>query len=337
MISADRRHRALGWLLIIVVLFAACACGSSSRGSVARAVPAPRRPTATAVPPGCTLSGPGEAGRTLVLDVRSVPAASEGRRQRQYIVHVPTGYTPSVPVPLVLYFHGAGGSAAGASAGSGWSALADRDRFLAVYPQGLPFGVGGPAAWASAGPVDYGLDDLGFVRSVLAQVERRFCVQPRAVFATGMSSGGGMAGYLACALSGQIAAVAPVAPVAGNHYTLTRPGCHPNRSVALLEIHGTADTVVPYQGIAASLDPQWPLPSIPAWVAAWAGFDRCQGQPVSRAIADGQTLVAYTRCQGGTTVELWRLEGGGHTWPATLAGEASDNVILQFFLAHRRG
>ena len=335
MTKAAPRRLALYWLLVIfVLLVAGCVSRPSTRGSVARAVPTPHRPSGIAASPGCALSRPSEAGRTFTLNVRSVPAASEGRRWRRYIVHVPVGYKPSVPGPLVLYFHGAGGSAAGASADSGWSTLADRDRFLVVYPQGLPFGPGGPAAWASAGPIDYGIDDLGFVRSLLTQVEHHFCVQPGAVFATGMSSGGGMAGYLACALSGQIAAAAPVA---GNHYTLTKLGCHPSQSVALLEIHGTADSVVPYQGIPASLDPQWPLPSIPTWIAAWANLDRCLGQPFSRTIADGQTLVAYPHCHAGTTVELYRLEGGGHTWPAALAGEPTDDVIFRFFLAHRRG
>lgn len=246
---------------------------------------------------------------------------------------MPAGYGGSVPTPLVLYFHGAGGSATGSDASSGWSELADRDRFLVVYPQGLQFGQGGPAAWASAGTVDYGIDDLAFVRTLLAQVESRFCVARGAVFATGMSSGGGMAGYLACALSSQIAAVAPVA---GNHYTLTKLGCRPRRPVALLEIHGTADPVVPYQGIPARIDPGWPLPSIPSWVSAWARLDRCRPRARKNTVAPRQTLLTYTGCAPGGGVELYRLEGGGHTYPATLASEPADAVIYRYFKEHIR-
>lgn len=85
-------------------------------------------------------------------------------------------------------------------------------------------------------------------------------VAPGAIFATGMSSGGGMTSYLACALSGQVAAVAPIA---ANNYVLTKLGCHSGHRVALLEVHGTADSVVPYQGVSATIDPPWPLPLIP--------------------------------------------------------------------------
>jgi polyhydroxybutyrate depolymerase len=243
------------------------------------------------------------------------------------------GYTSSARTPLVLYFHGAGGSAAGANATSGWSELADRDGFLVVYPQGLAFGRGGPAAWASAGPIDYGIDDLAFVRAVLGQVEGRYCVARGAVFAAGMSSGGGMAGYLACALSGQVAAVAPVA---GNHYTLTKLGCHPRRPVALLEVHGAADAVVPYRGIPASLDPGWPLPPIPTWVSAWAHLDHCRLRPVASTPAARETLFAYPGCAGRSGVELYRLDGVGHLYPATLAGQPTDAVMYRFFMDHRR-
>ncbi len=233
----------------------------------------------------------------------------------------------------MLYFHGSGGSAAGADASSGWSELADRDRFLVVYPQGLPFGQGGPAAWASAGRVDYGIDDLAFVRAVLAQVEKRFCVARGSVFATGMSSGGGMAGYVACALSRQIAAVAPVA---GNHYTLTKLGCRPRRPVAVLEIHGTADPVVPYRGIPPSVNPGWPLPSIPTWISAWAHLDRCRPRPAMKTVAPRETMFVYPGCAHGSGVELYRIGGGGHVYPATLAGKPTNVVIYRYFMDHRR-
>lgn len=248
-------------------------------------------------------------------------------------MHVPVGYTSSARTPLVLYFHGAGGSAAGADASSGWSELADRDGFLVVYPQGLPFGRGGPAAWASAGRIDFGIDDLAFVRAVLAQVEARYCVARGDVFATGMSSGGGMAGYLACALSGEIAAAAPVA---GNHYTLTKLGCRPRHPVALLEIHGSADAVVPYDGIPASVDPLWPLPSIPTWVSTWAHLDRCRPRPVASTPAPGDSLFVYLGCARGSAVELYRLDGAGHVYPATLAGESTNTVIYRYFMDHHR-
>lgn len=314
------------WLAIFLGLAAVAGCSSTAPRLASRT----KRRAAS----GCARRAATETGWSFTVRIRSSPAVSEGRSWRQYVVHVPTGYVASVPTPLVLYFHGSGGSATGSDASSGWSELGDRDRFLVVYPQGLPFGQGGPTAWASAGTVDYGIDDMAFVRALLAQVESRFCVARGAVFATGMSSGGGMAGYLACDLSEQIAAAAPVA---GNHYTLTKLGCRPRRPVALIEIHGTGDPVVPYWGIPASADPGWPLPSIPTWVAAWVRLDRCRPRPRERAVAPHQTLLTYTGCAPGEGVELYRLEGGGHTYPATLAGRPADAVIYRYFIEHSRG
>lgn len=316
----------LGWLSVSLAVAVLAGCSASSSSSAARAGGvlgsecAPDRHT-------------GEAGRSFTVQIRAAPAVSEGRTRRRYVIHVPLGYVSSAPTPLVLYFHGAGQSAADADTSSGWSELADRDRFLVVYPQGLPFGVGGPVAWASAGPIDYGIDDLAFVRAVLTQVEGRYCVARGEVFAVGMSSGGGMAGYLACALSDQIAAAAPVE---GNHYTLTKLGCRPRRPVALLEVHGTADAVVPYQGIPASVDPEWPLPSIANWVSTWAHLDRCRIRHVATTPVARETLFIYTRCASGSGVELYRLGGSGHVYPATLSGKPADTIIYRFFIEHRR-
>lgn len=309
-------------LLVVIAVIAGCATAAKRRLSS-------NRPRADSI---CR-SDQAQAGRTFTAQVRVDPAVSEGRALREYVVHVPANYSGSVRIPLVLLFHGAGGSAAASAASSGWSALADRDRFLIVYPQGLRFGQGGPTAWASAGPVDYGIDDLALVRALLTQVEHRFCVARGAVFATGMSSGGGMAGYLACAYSTHIAAVAPVA---GNHYTLNKLGCRPRLPVALLEIHGTADLVVPYHGVPSRLNPEWPLPSIPTWVSTWARLDHCRPKPTQTTPASHQTLVTYSHCTRGAGVELYRLQGAGHTSPATLGYQPTDAVIYRFFMAHAR-
>lgn len=272
------------------------------------------------------------AGHSLAVWLRVNPATDEQHRFREYRLHLPDGYTPTARTPLVLYFHGAGGTAAQADRDSGWSSLADRDHFLVAYPQGLPFGGGGPPAWASAGPIDFGIDDLAFIHAVLADIEKRACVDRGAVFAVGMSSGGGMAGYLACALSDTVAAAAPVA---ANNYVLTKLGCQPSRPVSVLEVHGTADQTVPYSGTGARIAPAWPLPSIRAWITKWAQLDRCHRRPSIDTVAR-QTIFRYLRCMPGTEVTLYRINGGGHTYPRQLAGRPSDAVIYHFFTTHHR-
>lgn len=272
------------------------------------------------------------AGRSVSIWLRVNPATDEQHNLREYRLHIPDGYTPTTSTPLVLYFHGAGGTAAQADRDSGWSSLADRDHFLVAYPQGLPFGAGAPPAWASAGPIDFGIDDLAFVSAVLADVERRACVDKGAIFAVGLSSGGGMAGYLACALSSTISAAAPVA---ANNYVLTKLGCRPTRPVSILEVHGTADQIVPYYGTSARISPQWPLPSIHAWVSTWAHLDQCSSRPIVSRTGH-EAIFRYRHCVTGAGVTLYRIDGGGHTYPRQLAGRPSNAVIYQFFKTHRR-
>jgi polyhydroxybutyrate depolymerase len=138
--------------------------------------------------------------------------------------------------------------------------------------------------------------------------------------------------YLACALSSTISAAAPVA---ANNYVLTKLGCRPTRPVSILEVHGTADQIVPYYGTSARISPQWPLPSIRAWVSAWAQLDQCTSLPIVSQTRQ-QTIFRYRRCAAGTDVTLYRINGGGHTYPRQLAGRPSNAVIYQFFKTHRR-
>lgn len=282
------------------------------------------RPRATT---GCHRPPPAGPGTSLELSVAVDPGTDEGRTRRGFLLHVPVDYDPAAPTPLVLVFHGHGGSAAGMERGSGWSTLADRHHLIIVYPQGLPMGPGGSSFWASAGPVDFGVDDLGYVGRVLDEVQSRLCVDPRRIDATGMSAGGGMAGYLLCRLSGRIAAAAPIA---GNHYELTKVGCTPRRPVALLEVHGTQDTVVPYDGVA---DPAWPLPSIPQWLGYWRGHDHCPAVATTFLRIPHLTGLRWAPCDHGTEVVLYRSDGG-HAAPATLGGVPTSRVLAAFFARH---
>ncbi len=215
-------------------------------------------------------------------------------------------------------------------AATGISGLAEQQRFLAVYPQGLLFPDDGVPFWASAGPVDAGIDDIAFVSSVLDNLQRTLCVDPQRIYATGFSNGGGMTGYLACRLAGRIAAFAPAA---GNFYALPG-GCHPSRPIPVLEIHGTADPVVPYGGIPRRDNRQWPLPSIPEWLQGWADRDGCTTGPSVFLHASDVTAEQWVDCRGSATVIHYRLEGAGHVWPATMAGRSTIGILWDFFQAH---
>jgi polyhydroxybutyrate depolymerase len=322
--------------LVVLSLLALTGCGAMGRsshtaGSGSR--------SAASVPAGKSMVGDrriGSAGcdhpagraATVLRSVAVPPAGAEGRHERTYLVHMPPTRHGNQPIPAVLYFHGHGGSASQADANSGWSALADQHGFLAVYPQGLPFGSGGSPAWASAGPVDFGINEQVYTERLLNDLQSHWCVDPRRIYATGMSSGGGMTNYLGCYLARRIAALAPVA---GNFYPpyVSCPDAH--RPIPVLEIHGADDPVVPYRGGGAG---DWVLPSIPAFLAAWARRDRCRGRAMQTRLTPTVTREAWDHCADRADVIHYRIAAAGHTWPPHIAGTPTDQLIWSFFAAH---
>jgi len=278
---------------------------------------------------GCGKRPPGRPGRAARLTVPANPALAAGARSRGYLVHVPAGYRPRSPTPAVLFFHGYGGSAADTDAASGLSELADRRGFLAVYPQGTSV-KGGARFWANAGRVSLGVDDLRFTADVLNDLQGRFCVDPARVHAGGFSAGGGVAGWLACELAGRIAAVATVS----GQLVAEPGGCRPSRPVPILAVHGTGDEVIPYGGRAADAERPLRLPALPAWLAGWAARDGCTVDSAVFLDTGESTGVRWSGCSGGTEVVHYRLNGGGHPPPLTVAGRPLAEVLWDFFAAH---
>jgi polyhydroxybutyrate depolymerase len=331
--AAVRAALVLGGLVLV-------GCGSAPPPNVQRAPSATLPPSVTPQPyptatnhpvatTGCGQASPVTPGTTANQTIPAFPAVSHGASTRTYLVHVPPSYQANVPLPVVLAFHGHGGDAAGMEQLTGFSALADQQGFLAVYPQGLLF-TDDTTFWASAGPIDEGIDDVLFVSTVLDDLQHKFCVDASRVYATGFSNGGGMTYYLACALSGRIAAFAPVS---GNYYRV-QGGCDPARPVPILEIHGTADGIVPYMGLPGAQNGGWPLPAIPDWLQGWASHNGCADGPVIFLQSSYITGERWTGCQGNAEVAHYRMEGEGHAWPASIDGPSGAAVIWQFFQAH---
>jgi polyhydroxybutyrate depolymerase len=279
---------------------------------------------------GCGKPPPVRPGKAVDLTVPADPALAAGARSRRYRVHVPVGYLPGRPVPAVLFFHGFGGSAADMDASSGLSELADRRSFLAVYPQGTSV-QGGSRFWANAGRVSLGVDDLRFTADVFNDLQGRLCVDPARVHAGGFSAGGGVAAWLACELAGRIAAVATVS----GQLVAEPGGCRPSRPVPILAVHGTADQVIPYGGRAAEAESPLRLPALPGWLAGWAARDACTVD--SAVFLDNRevTGVRWSGCRGGAESVHYRINGGGHPAPRTIAGRSLAEVLWAFFAAHR--
>lgn len=278
-------------------------------------------PTTTPVAssPGCGMPSPISPGVTAEQTVAVDPQVELGYSTRTYLLHVPTDYQPQLPLPLVLMFHGRGSNAAEAEGYTGFSQLAERERFLVVYPQGLQ-NPSGETFWDSFDPPTAGVDEVAFVNHMLDDLEQKLCIDTNRIYATGFSNGGNMTGMLACRMAGRIAAFAPVA---GNFFDF-RQGCHPGRPVALLNSHGTADDVVPYTLRPDVLD----------WLHQWAELDGCTTGPITFSEVSNVTAMQWTSCQDDVAIFHYRVEGEKHTWPKTLGNFPADETIWRFFLEY---
>ena len=291
-----------------------------------------------------------------------------GGLTREYILHVPASYDGTDALPLVFNFHGLTGTAAGQADYSGLNAKAEAAGFITVTPQGLATALLIVSHWNSAlVPPETGEpDDVGFVEDLLDSLESQLCIDPARVYSTGMSFGALMSVRLGCSLSDRIAAIAPVAGVywppvwepwlvPGTEVTIDEPAGCPSktRPVPVIAFHGSADTIVPFDGGPTSLpfDIIFRL-SIEEAVAEWAMSNGCDSLPQEAQAAPGVRLVSYEGCDESALVELYvvedvdgdgpNTEGGGHTWPDATQGDttheiSANDLMWDFFVAHPRG
>jgi polyhydroxybutyrate depolymerase len=224
---------------------------------------------------------------------------------RSYLLHVPSGYDGSKPVPLVVDFHPLGGSALGERMGSPYPAQTDPEGVIMAFPTGIA-GPSGPG-W-NVGPCCVAnVDDVAFARALVADVAATACIDPKRVYAVGFLMGGGMANYLACYAADVFAAVAPAS------FDLLQENvadCKPPRPITVISFRGSADTLVPYNGGFSSVVPGMPVTFLGAQATfqKWADIDQCPG-PASAPDANG--CASYATCQGGVEVVLCTKQGAG--------------------------
>jgi polyhydroxybutyrate depolymerase len=250
---------------------------------------------------------------------------TSGGLPRTTIVHVPPGLPAGRPAPLVVALHGYRGSGPQMERYSGFDPIADRAGFIVAYPSSYG------TYWNSTAARDLP-DDVAFLGALIKALERRFCV-PR-VFATGVSNGGGMVALIGCALSRQLTAIASVA---GGYSH--QPPCRPAAPISVLEIHGTADQVVPYFGPRRRPTSD----GLPPFVNGWAARDRCRPRPTSTEIAPQTTSFTFTDCAGGVAVQHVRITGGRHQWPGANPPDpgppatiCASCTVWRFFASHMR-
>jgi polyhydroxybutyrate depolymerase len=246
---------------------------------------------------------------------------------RSYIVHVPPQASSAIALPVILNFHGAGSNAEQEERYSGMDATADRDGFVAVYPNGtgrgtraLTWNAGGCCLYAERNKID----DVGFTRALLDDVASRVHIDRTRVYATGISNGGMMAFRLGVEASDRIAAIAPVeGALMVDTSGLARP-------MPLMLFNSVDDRYVPYEGRFGRLGRiahVTPFPPVDEEIARWRKFDGCpanaqvgptlKGAPGTPDAGNSATRYEWGPCGDGSRIVLWKLAGSGHVWPGT--------------------
>lgn len=267
----------------------------------------------TSSPTSATL---GTLDLSLLAVGSSEHALEVGGRIRMYRAYRPA--TVRQPVSVVVMLHGGFGSARQAERAYGWNALADREGVVVVYPDaiGSTWNVGGDCCGIAASS---GIDDVGFVQRVLADLATVVTYDRARVYAVGFSAGGMMAYRLAC----DTMDFAAIGVVAGT----LRGDCLNPAPVSVMQVHGTADTTIPFLGVGGSGVAELTGTPIPDIVATWRNVDRCGGV-VSRS--QGSVTTNAAACAGGRVVTLVTVDDGGHEWPGvTYSGpmDASPTAV----------
>jgi polyhydroxybutyrate depolymerase len=258
------------------------------------------------------------------IDLRS------GDQRRWYLRQVPPAHDGRRPVPVVVDLHGYGEGAIGHAQSTQLGPLGAVEGFVTITPQGR----GAPAAW-DASP---GSPDVAFLGDVLDQAERSLCVDTGRVFVSGASNGAMMAITLGCDAADRIAAVAAVAGVE------VGDGCERDlgdRPLPIVAFHGTKDPTIRYDGGLDVAVAGLPLPdgagtigdirpspelSIPQVMAWWARQSGCDTSPSRRRVA-ADTVRLRFGCPEPAGIELYRIDGGGHTWPGRDIQGTGDTVV----------
>jgi polyhydroxybutyrate depolymerase len=326
---AERRSSTTTILVVLIIAAAVVLVGLVVLAAQLRQDPtaldeSPSSSTATST------TDPGSGATTSTTSSTTPPrvdvvdhAVTGGLVQREYLTVAPLDVQPGERLPIVMVLHGLGVDRNAMLNAADWRGAVERDRFLAVFPQGIA------NSW-NMGPCCppanlLAVDDMAFLDGVLAEVSARPDADPSRRYLTGFSNGAVMVYAVACARSDVYLAVAPMA---GSNLT----GCRPTRPLSLLHQHSDPDPVVPFDGnpTIAQLLSSADFPDVTSSVAAWAAADGCSSTPQVEELDGGIERSVWQPCSDDTRVELVRLPGRGHNWPRT---EDYDGLteMLEFF------
>jgi polyhydroxybutyrate depolymerase len=277
-----------------------------------------------------------------------------GNTRRSYLLHLPPAVRSGAGPALVIVLHGGGGSGKGMIklTNGEFDSLADKDSAIVIYPDAFD------GTWNDGRTVRVNakIDDVGFISALIDTLVQTRDVDPRRVYATGISNGAMMTYRLGCEKAGKFAAIAPVdgaitEPVASR--------CSPEAPLSVLVINNVDDPLVHWNGGDVTgpfgMRKLGRVLSVQQSIELWVSRNRCTTPPVitrepDKDPDDGTRVrrEEYGEGEEGTEVILYAVEGGGHTWPggvqyapAFLIGKTTEDidgsrVIWEFFMKHTR-
>lgn len=248
---------------------------------------------------------------------------------RTYIQYLPSGFDPNTEsLPVVFCLHGLGDNAAN-MANIGLNNMADLERFIPVFPQGL-VNQYGQTSWNNGTLLSPNADDVSFIRELIGVMINDYNADYSRIYVCGFSMGGIMSYTLACELNEYIAAIASMS---GNMSTNDYNNCAPVYKTPVIHFHGTADGTVPYDSGA--------LPSLtltPETIDFWKNQHTCANTSDSLRLPDtgSDNLTVdrfiYDNCTAPNSVEFWRINGGDHTYFYEPVSDFTEAIeIWRFF------
>jgi len=242
---------------------------------------------------------------------------------REYILYIPASYTAGTAVPVLFNFHGYTSNAGQQLFYGDFRSIADTANFILVLPNGTLDDSG--VSHFNVGLTSSSTDDLGYTGALLDYLITNYAVDESRVYSTGMSNGGFMSYYLACNMSNRFAAIGSVT---GTMMPAWLTNCAAQHQTPVIEIHGTNDPTVPYNGTAG-------MASIANVVNYWVGYNNCAAVPVvtnlpNTSLVDGSTVEKSTYLNGDNCSEVVHLKvvGGSHTWPGSIIPLAGTNFDI---------
>jgi len=265
---------------------------------------------------------------------------------RTFIVELPEDWK-NLTMPLVFALHGGSGTAAGMETMTSFKTVAQREKFILIYPQGID------KSWNDGRPTAAnrkGIDDVKFFSTMIDHLRSKYTIDGKKIYVCGISNGGFMTSRLAIELSDKFAAGA--ADAATINVDLI-PNMHPG-PVSMIYMHGDADPLVPFTGGSTGIGPaaEGVFVSHQGAIDKWVSVNQCDSMPTITNLPDiakdGTTVVKYEYKNGlqGTAVTGYTIQNGGHTWPggwqylpSLIIGKTSRDInateiIWAFFKEH---